>query len=190
MLEIFTNLSFFGWRLFSRPPQPAALSVQWIIDHRSPHKAAQTQGATSLASLYRMYEYIALANNPGLRTEIEFFFNHAEWPVSEIPDPKDSDPEIYAILAVLPHFMVAAYNRLIERGLKRGSPAIIIDQDDLETPGSAALEKVPTWCSSVPKLETRLTIPDSDGKEPPEEALSPEFLDMNIAVRRPHVFFV
>lgn len=79
-----------------------------------------------------MYEYIAVANNAGLRIEIEFFFNHADWAVSAIPNPKDEIRKRYAILAVLPHFMVAASNRLIGRGLPRGSPAIILDENDLD----------------------------------------------------------
>ena len=91
-----------------RPP-----SVQYLLEH-SKHRNAETRGVTPIASLYRMYEFIVLGFTVGLRTEIEWFFNHASWKLSEIPDPDDPDPERYAILAVLPRFLVIAYNRLIE----------------------------------------------------------------------------
>jgi len=138
-----------------------------------------------------MYEYIVVGNNTGLRTEIEFFFNHPDWAVSAIPDPEDGDPERYAILAVLPNFMVAAYNRLIQKGLPRGSPAILLD-DELDALRSkpVVLEEIPPWATRVPKLENKLVIPEPDGSEPEEDVLSSEFLRMNIVVAQPHVMFV
>lgn len=72
-----------------------------------------------------MYEYIVLGYNIGLRTEMEWFFNHPSWSVASIPDPMDSDPARYAVLAVIPRFLVGSFNRLVERGLPRGSPGII-----------------------------------------------------------------
>jgi hypothetical protein len=78
-----------------------------------------------------MYEYLVVGFTQGLRTEIEFFFNQATWAVSEILDPADSDPARYAILSVLPSYLVIAFNRLIQRGLPRGSPAIIAG-DEME----------------------------------------------------------
>lgn len=46
--------------------------------------------------------------------------------MADIPDPKDTaDPERYAVVAVLPFYLVMAFNRLIERGLPRNCPGII-----------------------------------------------------------------
>ena len=70
---------------------------------------AMTRGATPNASLYRMYEYFVTGFNTGLRSEIEYFFNHKTWIVSQIPDPEDPDSARYAILTVLTQYLVLAF---------------------------------------------------------------------------------
>jgi hypothetical protein len=140
-----------------------------------------------MSSLYRMYEYVVVASNTGLRTETEFF-NRSTWSVATLEDPQDNDPLRYAILAVIPQFLVAAFNRLIERGLPRGSPAIITDIDELkEQP--VVLETPPSWITNVPRLEEELVTPDTDDQDPREENFSPEFEKFNIRVSQPHIMF-
>ena len=170
-----------------RPPP-----VDWLLSHRSDKPRAQTLGRTPIASLYRMYEYIVLHYNTGLRTEIEWFFNQKTWAVADIPDPADPDPARYAILAVIPQFMIVAYNRLIELGLPRGSPAIIRDYEhEMELKAQpVVLETLPAWATRVPRLKTTLLIPDGKGNEPEDEYKSPQFRAMNIIVQQPHVLFV
>ncbi|KAL2016830.1 hypothetical protein VTK56DRAFT_2953 [Thermocarpiscus australiensis] len=174
---------------FERPP-----TVAWLLAHRDEcsGKRAQTKGATPTASLYRMSEYLVLGYITGLRTEIEYFLNQPSWAVSAIPDPVDPDPERYAILAVLPYYLVTAFNRLIERGLPRGSPAIIAGaaaEEELRA-REVVLEQEPSWAAKVPALSNALTIPDRSNKEPKEDTRSKRFLDMNIIVEEPHVLFV
>lgn len=190
-----SSTSIFG--LFKRsnpvrepnPPEPRA--IEWLLAHRN-RQDIHTTGETPTASLYRMYEYIVISYNIGLRTEIEWFFNHPDWAVSAIPDPKDPDPARYAILAVIPHFLVAAFNRLIEKGLPRGSPAIIIGDDELDELQSkrVVLEELPSWVTKVPKLSETLVIPNADNNPPDEQHRSHRFFDMNIVVSEPHVMFV
>ncbi|ROV96000.1 hypothetical protein VMCG_07997 [Cytospora schulzeri] len=147
-----------------RPP-----GVSWILEHRAElQKAATTQGDTPLAALYRLYEYFVAGYSTGLRSEVEFFFNHPTWAVADIPDPQDPDPERYAILAVLPYYLAHAFNRLIKRGLPRGCPAIITsaaEEDELRS-RPVVLEQEPEWVRMVPKLEKGLVIPCKDGSEP------------------------
>jgi len=175
----------------STPKAPSPPTVEWLLAHRQ-QRRAQTDGETPLASIYRMYEYIVLDYNAGLRTEIEWFFNHPSWAVTSIPDPKDPDPARYAILAVIPHFMVAAFNRLIERGLPRGSPAIISGDEEEEELKSkpVMLESLPSWVANVPKLPETLIIPNADGSTPEKGVCSPQFLSLNIVVHQPHTLFV
>lgn len=174
----------------TKPQQQLPPSVEWLLQHRDQHSASTT-GETPIASLYRMYEYIVLGYNTGLRTEIEWFFDHPDWAVSAIPNPNDTDPARYAILAVIPHFMCAAFNRLIERGLPRGSPAVFDDEEEEELRlRPIILEELPSWVANVPKLTNTLTIPDVDGSVPDAEGRSHQFLVMNIVVQQPHVMFV
>ena len=135
-----------------------------------------------LSSLYRLYFFITTDDTIGLRNELEFFFNKAEWAVNEIPDPQDTNPQRYAILAVMPALMVRAFNRLISKGLPRNAPAIIDDFEALaEQP--RVLEEVPAWVHKVPKLDTPLSIPNEkdvfvEGPEDPSACR--EFLEKGI----------
>jgi len=175
-------------RTANSPPNPP--TVEWLLQNRRQDQAL-TKGDTPLASLYRMFEFIVVENTIGLRNEIESFFNHPSWAVSAIPDPKDAGPERYAILAVTPQFLVIAFNRLIERGLPRGSPAIL-SSEDLEQLQfrPVVLEELPPWTAQVPKLSKTLVIPDLNNEIPPEEERSPHLLKMNIICAQPHILFV
>ena len=167
--------------------------VEWLLQHRQElgQSPATTKGAAPLCSLYRMYEYFVVGFMNGLRTEIEYFFNRKKWIVSGIPDPKDPDPARYAILAVLTQYLVLAFNRLIERGLPRGSPAIITPKiEERLKAQKRVLEREPKWATEVPRVQQTLVIPSSIGKRPEDEHTSLRFLNVNIIAEEPHVLFV
>lgn len=158
---------------------------------QAPWKTASTNGRTPEASLYRMYEYFVSGYIIGLRSEIEFFFNQPSWAVVYIADPKDSDPEQYAILSCLPFYLVKAFNRFIERGLPRGAPALMTVADEEELKSRPIVLEEPAWVTNVPKLVKTLVIPYSrSGEELHEDARSAQFLEMNIIAEEPHVLFV
>jgi hypothetical protein len=138
-----------------------------------------------------MYEDIVLDDNIALRNDIEYFFNHDDWAVAAIPNPRDDDPRRYAILAVLPEFLVIAFNRLIEKGLPRGAPAILTDEMLKELQAKPkVLETVPPWTLEVPRLEEILFIPNKNNETPGEDWRSSQFLAKNIYCVQPHILFV
>jgi hypothetical protein len=174
----------------SRPDLEQVPSVEWLLSHRDQRKAL-TSGHYPLASLYRMYEYIVLDYNIGLRTEIEWFWTHSTWAVKDIPVPNDPDPQRAAILATIPSFMVMAYNRLIEVGLHRDAPTVITQEIEAEMAARPKImEEVPEWTASIPALTETLIIPPRDGGKVEEQCQSPEFRKMNIICNGPDVFFV
>lgn len=190
------------WTSDLAPPE-----VAWLLEHRLERqgKTALTRGPpdslaslasfdsfNSLASLYRMYEYLVIGYNIGLRTEIEFFFNHPSWSVKDIVDPKDPDPTRYAIVAVLPHYLIMAFNRLIEMGLPRGSPAILTPEIEASLKAQPIkLEEVPSWTAKVQPLDNVFTIPcDPRVSEEDRANRSEHFYKMNIVVDEPHVLFI
>ncbi|PGH16220.1 hypothetical protein AJ80_05243 [Polytolypa hystricis UAMH7299] len=164
-------------------------SVEWILAHR--HTPQRHSQELTLDSLYRIYEYIVYGHMLGLRTEIEFF-NHSDWKVAEIPDPVDSDLKRYVIIPVIPHLLVKAFNRLIERGLPRDAPAIIMGDEHFDELADRPriLEMPPEWCARVPKLDETLVIPDKGGRTPDEAVASAEFKKKNVLVSDLHVLFV
>lgn len=135
-----------------------------------------------------MYEYIVLDYNSGLRSEIQNFFNHPHWAISDIPDPQDPDPARYAFLATIPHFLVEAFNRLIRQGLSRDVRAY--EAGRRRRRQMMVLEELPPWTDNVPRLEEMVVIPRSDGSEPNEGSRSPRFFMMGLVVEKPSVFFV
>lgn len=182
------------FRLLNATGPDNSPNVSWILKHRPKYleKFGLRKGNTPTESLYLMYEYIVAGWTVGLRNEIEYFFNESSWAVSAIPDPKDPDPERYAILAVLPYYPTKAFNRLIERGLQRDCPAIITSEemeDELRA-RPKVLEKEPDWVEQVPSLEQTLVIPGDNGEVPPEGDRSEQFLRKNVIMEEPHTLFV
>lgn len=162
------------------PPSVPCLLERCTATGEPSQQIASTKGNTPLAALYRMYEYFVSGYRIGLRSEIEFFFNKPAWAVADTPDPNDPDPERYAVLAVLPYYMVKAFNRLIQRGLPRGSPFIISTtmEDELKS-RPIILEKAPSWVVGVTRLQKALVLPDGYGNVPTMESRSARFQDMN-----------
>jgi hypothetical protein len=154
---------------------------------------------TPLAALYRLYEHIILDQNIEMRNELEAFWYQPSWPVCKIPDPKDPDPERYAVLAVIPSLLVLAFNKRIELGLPRDAPAIFTgDQLDEWRAREREYEKEPDWASSVPPCKELLKIPhwnndlrdfvSIDGFD--DHRASQEFAKKNILIWQPHIHFI
>ncbi|KAF9219683.1 hypothetical protein BS17DRAFT_381441 [Gyrodon lividus] len=147
---------------------------------------------TPSASFYRIYEFFVLGWNVAFRNELEYFCcSHPDWSVCALPDPADPDPLRYTALAVLTQLMCAAFNRRIELGLPRDSPAIIEDFQALQA-RPKVYERSPEWSERVTSLPERISIPDAEGNELKEDDpnVSDEFKAMNITVQMPHIHFV
>ncbi|TDL27957.1 hypothetical protein BD410DRAFT_679859, partial [Rickenella mellea] len=56
---------------------------------------------TPLRSLYRLYETTCAAEHGEMMLEAAYFWRHQDWRIEDIPDPHDSDPLRYAIIASL-----------------------------------------------------------------------------------------
>ena len=160
---------------------------------------------TPLFALYRLYEAIVLGQTIIMRNEIEQFFRRHEWVLHDIPDPQDSNPERYAVLACIPHLLIAAFNRNIKLGLARDAPAIMTqDYIDEMMKQPRKYEDVPDWVYSVPRLKLPLLLPSYRNiysydpkdhvlewiEDEDDERLSPVFKDKNIFIWSPDIFFI
>lgn len=155
-----------------------------------------TANDTPLNCLYRIYERLVLDDTIGYRNEIEYFWHRKGWPVSEIPDPQDAHPDRYAFVAAIPDLLVRAFNRKIEMGLARYTPAIISPEEAEKlrnTPEADKLyESAPLWPAHVNPVKETVIIPMVEGPDlvmPTEKELATGFLKYNIQIGVPHIHF-
>lgn len=183
------------------PPSPREL-----IDDRLTYEASLTNRKVNkkidqpLTALYRMYEHFVLDQHIELRNELEAFWYHSEWPVNRIPDPKDTDPERYAILACIPKLLVLAFNKKTELGLPRNAPAIFTGHQLEQWRGQPKqYEEVPPWVEFAPRLRRNiLEIPHWDDERRDFVTLdrsqrykaSKECLEQGVVVYEPHIHFI
>ena len=154
--------------------------------------SGQNSPDTPLASFYRLYIFLVLDMNTQLRNELEYFFSiHPDWAVKDIPDPRDPNPERYAILAVLTKLMCLAFNNKIEKGLPRNAPPIIEDFAYWASKPKV-LERQPAWSMQVPRLAKPLLIPNEYGKtcSVGDPTLCNELKDWGVYMTNPHIMFV
>lgn len=151
---------------------------------------------TSLFALYRLYEFIVLDKVMSYRNALEAFWRQNEWAIRDIPDPKDDDPERYAVLAGCTYLLMRSFNQRIKLGLRRDMPSLITPEeaeksrqvpDDLRP-----YEEVPQWAAQAAPLSQTLKIPTENGElleGPDDDRADPDFLSKNILLWTPHIYF-
>ncbi|KAF8542766.1 hypothetical protein BDD12DRAFT_728035, partial [Trichophaea hybrida] len=118
---------------------------------------------TPLASWYRMYQYFVVGLNINLRNEVEYFWNHQDWALAVLPDPHDPHTARYAVLAILPHLLLDAFNNKIRLGIPRDTPKFNKDFKELKS-RPKIFEELPLWVDDVPPLERDLMLPGQTGR--------------------------
>lgn len=85
---------------------------------------------TPLRSLYRLYESMISGEYTPMRQETEYFWYQRTWVLDQIPDPTDSDPIRYALLACLVEELVVAFNRRLSLGMRRNHKHILREHNE------------------------------------------------------------
>jgi hypothetical protein len=120
-----------------------------------------------LDRIYVMYHYLIRGDYEVLRNEVQDFFDHTNWHVHSIPDPRDHDPERYAIVAAITQYLAHGINRRIRisHGCRRDPPGpwktavhdyLCGTKGDLEL--FEKLEREPRWAGRVKMVDSRLEI--------------------------------
>jgi hypothetical protein len=109
--------------------------------------------------------------------ECQYFFYRDEprWRLCDIPDPQESDPVVYAILASMVEALVEAFNWKLRLGIRRNRKNDYSEQRAT----NCKLETAPAWTVRVApseKLVDLNTHPDGA----PEGEPHPVFRDRNI----------
>lgn len=151
---------------------------------------------SSLYGLYRLYEVIVLDKRFAYRNGLEWFWRQKTWVIKDIADPEDDDPERYAFLAGCTYLLARSFNQRVKLGLDRQMPAILLNEQVEELRNRPdhlrQYEQVPEWAQAVRPLEETLFIPTHDGellKGKDDERADPDFLEKNIVLWTPHIFF-
>lgn len=175
------------------PPGPSfLLEHRDIIDQYYPQRNPTDDNP--LAAIYRMYAAILGGKDLWLRTELEAFFKHDTWTVSQIPDPRDPDSDRYKLVALVTYILAASLNKLIELGLPRNAPAIITDDIEAELKAEEKkLEYVPLWAKQMPSFNQPFSIPNGEGKTPlsvADESADPIMLTKNVLTESLPIYFI
>jgi hypothetical protein len=143
---------------------PVSAIYPWPLDAICLPKRRAAE--TPLERLYIMYYYLVRGDYAVLRNEVQDFFDHWYWKIRDIPDPRDHDPERYAILAIIASYLAHGFNRRI----KCGGQSRRIPARDLEIaaknffcgtrhlPYMEKLERVPKWVKKVPRIKGELEL--------------------------------
>ncbi|KAE8373552.1 hypothetical protein BDV26DRAFT_285021 [Aspergillus bertholletiae] len=120
---------------------------------------------TPLRSLYRIYEAMAARQYTAIPAEVEYFWHQVRrsWAVHRIPDPNDSDPIRYAILASIAEELADAFNWRLGLELRRDITKNIYHESfDDELPPFVP-DGAPCWTSSLPAVDYHLIedLPDN-----------------------------
>jgi hypothetical protein len=114
-----------------------------------------------------MYHYLIRGDYEVLRNEVQDFFDHKHWHVQSIPDPRDHDPERYAILAAITQYLAHGINRriMISQGYRkdpmgpwRTAAYHFFHGTKGYLPILEKLDKAPKWAGRVKMVESRLEI--------------------------------
>ncbi|TEY83987.1 hypothetical protein BOTCAL_0023g00060 [Botryotinia calthae] len=109
---------------------------------------------TPLRSAYRMYEILMMGDYVPLGSETEYFWYQSteKWSLSSIPDPKDSDPIRYAVVACIVEELVHAFNWRLALGMRRSGEHIRRKNEGDPYPPYTHVVG-PEWTSSVPPIK-------------------------------------
>lgn len=118
---------------------------------------------TPLRSFYRLYEAYCADDDDLVGFETEYFWKRggaepSSWATACIPDPRDPDPERYAVLATLAEQLVDAFNWRLKLGKRRNGDFIEPAEDG--TPAAFVPEACPSWVKHVPPLDELLVLHD------------------------------
>lgn len=148
---------------------------------------------TPVKCLYRLYQYVMMDQNIGLRNILEYWWFHPDWRLEQIPDPKDKVPSRYAALAAITGLLVESFRRRYELGLPRNGRSVFTNDEIEEMRNTRQRpEQGPKWARKVPPLSKILKIPTSEDvtlESFDDERASQQFKEKSILVWQPHIHF-
>ncbi|KAJ7434546.1 hypothetical protein B0H11DRAFT_1888236 [Mycena galericulata] len=126
-----------------------------LLRHQVVFQARDTQ----IRALYRLYDAICIGDEVEMKHEAIYIYYRHSWRLSEWPDPGDTDPDRYTMLAATVEELVRAVNWRLSRGFPRD-----MDKEnrmtgrERRTRTPLPLESPPSWAAAVPPAQQKLVI--------------------------------
>jgi hypothetical protein len=142
---------------------------------------------TPLRSLYRLYDDMCAGRLTLMTYESEYLFRRGSkrWLLVQIPDPQDTDPTRYAILASLVEALVDVFNWRLELGIRRGGRPC--DQSE-ERATNFTREEAPPWTQNIAGVEKQVNL--IDRKSEPFAKSDENFLRRNIVATSGYLYII
>lgn len=142
---------------------------------------------TPLRSLYRLHDDLCANRLTLMSYECEYIFRRGSkrWLLSQIPDPQDTDPVRYAVLASLVEVLVDVFNWKMELGIRRGGRPC--DQSE-ERATSFTKEANPWWTQNVAGMGQRVNLIHRESE--PFAKSDENFLRRNIEASAGHMYTI
>ncbi|KAJ7908961.1 hypothetical protein B0H13DRAFT_1715085 [Mycena leptocephala] len=113
---------------------------------------------TPMRAMYRLYDAICFQDNIEVKHEVTYICYQHTWLLNEWPDPCETDPDRYTILAAIVEELVRAINWRLETGFCRevAEERRQARQARVERRRRAPqpAEYAPTWVAAVPRQQS------------------------------------
>ncbi|KAJ7431469.1 hypothetical protein B0H11DRAFT_851731 [Mycena galericulata] len=114
---------------------------------------------TPMRALYRLYDAIGTQDETEIKHEATYIWSRHTWRLSEWPDPRDTEPDRYIVLAAIMEELVRAFNWRLSMGFIREAPR---ERRRTRAERRARipqpLESTPDWTSMVPPARQRIVL--------------------------------
>ncbi|KAJ3833352.1 hypothetical protein EV361DRAFT_905714 [Lentinula raphanica] len=198
---LFTLFFPFPWRL--RNPTP--LPISKLADNPSPEFFYERHDYipvirnmlifqwrdSRIRALYRLYDAICLQDEMEAVHEATYIWGRLDWQLKDWPDPKDPDPERYAVLAGIMEGLVESFNWRLGLGICRDRRKASQKRMEKRRCDPEPLEQCPSWPDHVPPSPRPVFLSIKDwSREQVEASTRPYFKRRNIIGNTGSLMFV
>ncbi|KAF9013785.1 hypothetical protein BDZ89DRAFT_1076791 [Hymenopellis radicata] len=113
---------------------------------------------TQQYSLYRLYDAVCTQHHNEMVHEATYIWNRQEWSLADWPDPQDSDPVRYTVLAGIMEMLVEAFNWRMDLGFCRDRERYRKKTRSERCIPEGPPECVPAWAAKVPPADKRVML--------------------------------
>ncbi len=113
---------------------------------------------TQQYALYRLYDAVCTQHHNEMVHEATYIWNRDEWSLADWPDPQDTDPVRYTVLAGIMEMLVEAFNWRMNLGFCRNRERQRRKTRSERRIPEGPPESVPAWAAKVPPAKEKVVL--------------------------------